>query len=68
MKKKIKKWIFRKLGIVLPSEVIGSDVIDQISPPYSLSDYEAAKKRGLDLDDWNDYVKFYRLGEQEEYE
>lgn len=38
------------------------------SRPYSQTDYEAAQEQGLDLDDWNDYQKFYRLGEQEEYE
>lgn len=38
------------------------------TPPYSLTDYEAAQEQGLDLDDWNDYQKFYRLGEQEEHE
>ena len=36
--------------------------------PYSDKDYEDAKKQGLDLDDWNDYVRFYGLGEREEYE
>ena len=30
--------------------------------PYSLEDYEIAKKQGLDLDDWRDYEKFYELG------
>jgi hypothetical protein len=29
--------------------------------PYSEEDYEDAKKQGLDLDDWNDYVKYYDL-------
>ena len=37
-----------------------------ITPPYNQSDYDAALTRGLDLDDWNDYQKYYRLGEQEE--
>lgn len=37
-------------------------------PPYSQEDYEKAKQQGLDLDDWNDYVKYYGLGEREEYE
>lgn len=36
--------------------------------PYSDEDYEKARAEGLDLDDWNDYVKFYGLGECEEYE
>lgn len=37
-------------------------------PPYSEEDYMRAKAQGLDLDDWNDYVKFYHLGEEEEFE
>ena len=37
-------------------------------PPYSEKDYQEAKAQGLDLDDWNDYVKFYHLGEEEEFE
>lgn len=34
--------------------------------PYSDKDYADAKEKGLDLDDWNDYVKYYGLGEDEE--
>lgn len=34
--------------------------------PYSHEDYELAKKQDLDLDNWNDYVQFYQLGEQNE--
>ncbi len=30
--------------------------------PYSLEDYEGAKLQGLNLDDWNDYVRYYNLG------
>ena len=33
-------------------------------PPYSEKDYEEAKQQGYDLDDWNDYVDFYGLGER----
>lgn len=33
--------------------------------PYSEEDYNNAKKKGLDLDSWNDYVIFYGLGEQD---
>jgi hypothetical protein len=33
--------------------------------PYSYEDYEKAKKQGFDLDNWDDYVKFYELGEHE---
>jgi hypothetical protein len=36
--------------------------------PYSDEDYKNAKKQGLDLDDWNDYVKYYNIGEMEDYE
>lgn len=34
--------------------------------PYSEEDYKEAKAQGLDLDNWNDYVKFYQLGEEPE--
>lgn len=30
--------------------------------PYSDEDYEEAKRQGLDLDDWNDYQRYYELG------
>jgi len=33
--------------------------------PYSEEDYQKAKLQGLDLDDWNDYVEFYGLGERD---
>lgn len=46
----------------------GEKITGKKTPPYSIFDYEAAQEQGLDLDDWNDYQKFYRLGEQEEYE
>ena len=36
--------------------------------PYSCEEYDQAKKQGLDLDDWNDYVKYFGLGEEVEYE
>jgi uncharacterized CHY-type Zn-finger protein len=38
------------------------------SPPYSQEEYKEAKEQGLDLDDWNDYVKFYGLGEEPDYD
>jgi len=41
---------------------------DDDQPPYSEKDYQEAKAQGLDLDNWNDYVKFYHLGEEEEFE
>lgn len=37
------------------------------NPPYSKEQYEHAKEQGLDLDDWNDYVKYFGLGEDEDY-
>jgi hypothetical protein len=43
------------------------DIENVSMPPYSSSDYDDAKKNGLDLDNWNDYVKYYGLGEKEEY-
>lgn len=46
----------------------GEKITGKKTPPYSIFDYEAAQAQGLDLDDWNHYVKFYGLGEQEEYE
>jgi hypothetical protein len=36
--------------------------------PYSEDDYEKAKIMGLDLDDWNDYVDFYGIGEEVNYD
>jgi CDGSH-type Zn-finger protein len=35
--------------------------------PYSDEDYEKAKQQGLDLDDWNDYVTYFELGEKVEF-
>lgn len=32
--------------------------------PYNDDEYEKAKQQGLDLDDWNDYIKFFGLGEE----
>ena len=34
--------------------------------PYNEKNYLEAKAQGLDLDDWNDYQKFFGIGEQEE--
>lgn len=39
---------------------------NEVPAPYSPKDYEDAKSKGLDLDDWYDYEKYYQLGEQEE--
>jgi hypothetical protein len=48
----------------------GASELEEIEdePPYSEEDFEDAKSRGLDLDDWNDYVEYYELGEREEIE
>jgi hypothetical protein len=43
------------------------DIENVSMPPYSNDDYEDAENNGLDLDNWNDYVKYYGLGEKEEY-
>lgn len=37
-------------------------------PPYSKVEYEDAKRQGLDLDDWNDYEKYWGLGEEPNYD
>jgi hypothetical protein len=37
-------------------------------PPYDKEDYEKAKEQGLDLNDWNDYCKFYGVGEEPDYD
>lgn len=36
--------------------------------PYSEEDYEDAKSKGFDLDNWRDYERYYELGEEEYYE
>jgi hypothetical protein len=36
--------------------------------PYSDEDYEQAKQLGFDLDDWNDYVRFFGIGEEPNYD
>ena len=46
----------------------GLRVYCEAERPYSYEDWEKAKEQGLDLDDWNDYVKFYGLGEDEQYD
>ncbi|WP_062323897.1 hypothetical protein [Halolactibacillus sp. JCM 19043] len=34
-----------------------------VPKPYSNEDYIKAKNSGLDLDDWNDYKRYYNLEE-----
>ena len=36
--------------------------------PYSQEEYNDAKEKGLNLDNWNDYVKYFGIGENETYE
>jgi hypothetical protein len=36
--------------------------------PYSDLEYEHAKEQGLDLEDWDDYVKYFGLGEAADYD
>lgn len=36
--------------------------------PYSDEEYKEAKQQGLDLDDWDDYLKYWGLGEEIEYD
>lgn len=45
-----------------------SERLDRIdkNAPYSFEDYKKARKEGLDLDNWEDYEKFYGLGEEPE--
>ena len=42
------------------------DIYDQA--PYSREDYTDAKAQGLDLDDWNDYQRYCKIGPWEEAE
>lgn len=36
--------------------------------PYSNEDYQEAKKQNLDLDNWEDYEKYFGLGEEDDYD
>lgn len=40
-------------------------IVVNTEKPYSEEDYEDAKKQGLDLDSWNDHVKYYDLRSEE---
>ena len=48
----------------LPEPWKGEEYVDE--PPYSEEDYEDALSKGLDLDDWSDYEKYYELGSEED--
>lgn len=43
----------------------GSQLVKKSNPPYSEEEYQEAKQRGLDLDDWSDYVKYFGVGEED---
>lgn len=49
----------------LPQSFYGGCLMDT-EKPYSEEDYEKAKSLGYDLDDWNDYVIYYGLGDERE--
>lgn len=38
---------------------------NDMEAPYSKEEYEYAQSKGLDLDDWNDYCKFFHIGWEE---
>lgn len=64
---------FGKIPEVVPFDLEGwaedaraGDVYDE--PPYSPEDYADAKAQGLDLDDWNDYQRYCRMGAWEDWE
>jgi hypothetical protein len=40
----------------------------KINKPYSNEEYKDAMKKGLDLNDWNDYVEYFGLGEEPNYD
>lgn len=35
-----------------------------MNPPYTKWEYQEAKEQGLNLDDWDDYVKYFGIGEE----
>ncbi|MEK4006509.1 hypothetical protein [Paenibacillus sp. FSL H3-0333] len=42
------------------------EMLDSVIPedtPYSDEDYKEAKQQGLDLNDWNDYKKYFHMEE-----
>ena len=49
-----------------PDNPQAGDIYDQA--PYSREDYADAKAQGLDLDDWNDYQQYCRMGAWEDWE
>ena len=49
-----------------PDNPQAGDIYDQA--PYSREDYADAKAQGLDLDDWNDYQRYCKMGPWEKAE
>lgn len=47
-------------GLEISTEALQAECNSE--PPYSEADYEDAKQKGLDLDNWNHYVLYYGLG------
>jgi NAD-dependent SIR2 family protein deacetylase len=46
----------------------GVGKVQNMIKPYSDDEYEEAKRQGLDLDDWDDYVKYFGIGEEPNYD
>lgn len=45
----------------MTEDAAAGDIYDE--PPYSKEDYQDAKSKGLDLDVWNDYQRYYEIEE-----
>lgn len=63
IRKKVKIFTNQKKGFLFIDEI---QLINPYVPPYSESDFANAKSIGLDLDHWDDYCKYYELGEEED--
>ena len=57
---------FGKIPEVVPFDLEGW--AEEADTPYSPEDYADAKAQGLDLDDWNDYQRYCKIGPWEEAE
>lgn len=42
------------------------DLKIELFAPYSNEDWVNAKEQGLDLDNWNDYERYFKLGEEDD--
>jgi hypothetical protein len=56
------QWVKTKISDEYMSQE-GIELCSEASKPYSDEDYEDAKQQGLDLDDWNNYKKYYHMEE-----